>query len=89
MKSISTKRLILSIILFTVLILGLWFGYSAYSYISFSQSATENAQLTAIRLIDQVGAAFSQMSTVGAVIAGSSTVQDFLLGDTTQAFFAG
>lgn len=89
MRGISAKRLILIMILFTALILSLWFGYFAFSYDTFSRSAAENAQLTAGRLIDQVSAEFSQMNTLAGVIAGSSTVQDFLLADTTATFFAG
>ncbi|MCL2217101.1 MAG: histidine kinase [Defluviitaleaceae bacterium] len=89
MRDIPQKQLILIMVLFTALILGLWFGYSAVTYASLRQNATENVQLTAERLISQVSAEFSQMNTIAGVIAGSSTVQDFLLTDTTATFFAG
>ena len=81
------KRFVLAVALFTALIMALWFGYHNIMYGTYSQSARENAELAAGRLLDQVGAEISQMSSVAGVIAASSYVQDFLSADTVEMFY--
>ena len=82
------RRFVLAIALFTTLILAIWFGYYILSYDSASSVARENAELTAGRLLDQLGAEFSQIKSITGVIAGSSYVQDFLAADTTEAHYS-
>ena len=80
-------RFVLALLLFTALILALWFGYHLITLASYTQIAKENAQLAAGRLLDQVSAEFSQMRSIAGVIAGSSHVQEFLLADTVEMHF--
>ena len=81
------KRFILTVVIYTVLILALWFGYYLIAYRSVSSSAAENAELTAERLLDQISAEFAQMRSVTEIIAASTFVQDFMMTDTVETFY--
>jgi len=87
-NSSAGRKFLLALVLFTILILSLWFGYYIIAYQSVSRSARENAELVAGRLIDQISAEFSQMRNIAGVIAASSYVQDFLSADTVEEYFA-
>gem|GEM_PF-1010266 len=81
------RRFVYALLLYTALILTLWFGYYTLAYRSVSNSAKENAELAALRLLDQVSAEFSQMYNIAGVIAGSASVRDFLSSSTSEEFY--
>lgn len=86
-KSTIQRRFALALILFTILISGIWFGYYRVTYNSARNISLENAELAAARLIDRINGEFSQMRSVAGVITGSSYIQDFLAAETVEEFF--
>ncbi|MCL2602908.1 MAG: histidine kinase [Defluviitaleaceae bacterium] len=89
MKDVTVrKRFVAALAFFSLLIIALWFGYQFIAYRSVSRSAHENAELAALRLLDRVSAEFSQMRSIGNIIASSPYVQDFLAAETVEAHFA-
>ena len=87
-ESSIRKRFMWALVIFTALILSLWFGYYAVTYESVSRGARENAGHIAKRLLDQVGAEFSHMKNIAAVIAGSSSVQEFLSAGSVGEYYS-
>jgi len=71
-------RFLLSLAIYTTIILSLWFGYHIVTHNSVSRSERENTILAADALTVQMSAQFKQMNTVASVIAGSHYVWDFL-----------
>jgi hypothetical protein len=58
-----------------------------FTYESFRNSARENAELAAERLLDRVSTEFTRMKNAADIISASGSVQDFLVSETIEAFY--
>jgi len=89
MKNTPIRRnFIFAVILFTVLVLALWFGYYLLAYDSVRRSARENAEHISERLLDQISTEFAQMRSGAEIIAASTYVQDFLMAESVDDFYS-
>ena len=86
-KQTLRYRFTVSLIVYTSIILVLWFGYHLITHQAVSRSERENAILAADSLLRQISAEFTQMNTITSIIAGSGLVQDFMMEENNVLYY--
>jgi sensor histidine kinase YesM len=86
-KALLRHRYIISIVIYTAVLLLLWTGYHTITHQAISVRERDNTILAADNLTQQISAEFRQMNTVASVIAGSEYIHDFLGEKDYNAFY--
>jgi len=86
-KSTLRHRFLISLVIYTALILALWFAYHSITHQAISRSELENTVLAADSLTSQIGAELFMMSTIARVIAESEYTMSFLAETDSTAYY--
>ncbi len=86
-NAVFKRRFTIVLLVYTLLILCVWFVYHNTIFSYTSQTAKENIDLATNRLLSTVGEEFSDIKVAASVIGGSVYLQDFLTEPDITAYY--